>query len=51
MDNLKKSSESLDETFIKLMKDMENSPNASVLTSEASALKSKYWKQIKQKTL
>ena len=41
MDNLKKNIESLDEEFVKLVKDAENSPNRSALVSEANALKSK----------
>ena len=45
MHNLKKSSESLDEKFVKLVKDAVNSPNASILIYETNALK---WKNEEQ---
>ena len=45
MHNLKKSSESLDEKFVKLVKDGVNSPNASILIYETNALK---WKNEEQ---
>lgn len=41
MDNLKQSSESLIEKFVKRVNDAENSPNASVLIFEANPWKRK----------
>ena len=46
MNNFKKSSESLDEKFVKLVKDCNNNPIASVLISEANALKGKSEEQV-----
>ena len=51
MDNLEKSSGSLVEKFIKLVKDAENSLNAPVLISEANALKKKNEQVLEMNTL
>ena len=49
MDNFKQSSESLDEIFVKLVKDAGNSLNTSVLISEANVLQRKNEDEVLEK--
>ena len=49
MNNFKQSSESLDEIFVKLVKDAGNSLNTSVLISEANVLQRKNEDEVLEK--